>query len=301
VRRPRRVNVPGADYQIQVVGHQRTPFSDFYHALVGMPWWATIATIAGVFLGADALFAFGYRASGGVAHAAAGSFGDAFYFSVQTMGTIGYGAMYPESRVANLLVVLQSLVSLTLTALATGLVFAKFSRSTARIVFTRHAVISPVNGVPTLSFRVGNQRGNQIVDAQIRVVVVRTERVSEGGDFYRMIDLPLTRERALSLSRSWTVQHVIDERSPLCRMSPEEARAQEIEVQVMVVGLDDRTMQTIHALHRYYTADLLWGARHVDLLSEPSEGLMVLDLRRFHVVEPAHPIAGFPYPRESDR
>jgi inward rectifier potassium channel len=295
------VNAPGADYEVQVVGHRPTPLRDFYHALVGMPWWATIGTIAAVFLGADAIFGLGYLATGGVAHAAHGSFGDAFYFSVQTMGTIGYGAMYPDSRGANLLVVLQSLVSLTLTALATGLVFAKFSRSTARLVFTRQAVISPVNGVPTLSFRVGNERGNQIVDAQIRVVVVRTERIAEGGVFYRMIDLALTRERALTLSRSWSVQHVIDDRSPLYRMSPEEARIQEIEVQVMVVGLDDATMQMVHALHRYYTADLLWGARHADVLTEPTEGLLVLDLRRFHVVEPSRPAAGFPYPREPGR
>jgi inward rectifier potassium channel len=295
------VDVPGADYQIQVVGHRPTPLRDFYHALVGMPWWATIGTIAAVFVGADAIFALGYLASGGIAHAAAGSFGDAFNFSVQTMGTIGFGAMYPQSRGANLLVVLESLVSLTLTALATGLVFAKFSRSTARMVFTRQAVISPVNGVPTFSFRVGNERGNQIVDAKIRVVLMRTELLAEGGTFYRMVDLPLTRDRALSLSRSLTVQHVIDDRSPLHQMSPEEARAQEVEVQVMVVGLDDATMQTVHSLHRYYVNDLLWGARHADVLSEPSERLLVLDLRRFHVVEPSRPTPGFPYPRESDR
>jgi inward rectifier potassium channel len=294
------VNIPGADYQIEVVGHRRTPLRDFYHALLGLPWWATIGTIAAVFLAVNALFALGYLATGGVAHAGAGSFADAFFFSVQTMGSIGYGAMYPESRWANLLVVLQSLVGLTLTALATGLVFAKFSRSTARMVFTRQAVISPVNGVPTLSFRVGNQRGNQIVDAQIRMVLVRSERIAEGGTFYRMIDLPLTRERALTLNRSWTVQHIVDERSPLHRMTPEEAKAQEIEVHVMVVGLDDSTMQTVHALHNYYTVDLVWGARHADVLTEAREGLLVLDLRRFHEMVPTRPVENFPYPRDPD-
>jgi inward rectifier potassium channel len=297
VSRPRHSADPGANYEIRVVGAQSTPLRDFYHALVRMPWWATISTIGAVFLGANGLFAVGFLATGGVAHAAPRSFSDAFYFSVQTMGTIGYGVMYPASRAANLLVVAESMVGLTLTALATGLVFAKFSRSRARIVFTHQAVISPVNGRPTLSFRLGNERGNQIVDASIRVVLVRTEQIAEGGTFYRTIDLALTRDRALSLARSWTVQHPIDERSPLHRLSPEDAATQEIEVHVMVIGLDDATMQMVHAMHRYYAHEILWGARHVDVLSEPSPALLVLDLRRFHDVEATRPAGEFPYPR----
>jgi inward rectifier potassium channel len=176
-------------------------------------------------------------------------------------------------------------------------VFAKFSRSTGRLVFTRQAVISPVNGRPTLSFRLGNERGNQIVDATIRVVLVRTEQVTEGGTFYRTIDLELTRHRALSLARSWTVQHPIDERSPLYRLSPEDAAREEIEVHVMVVGLDDATMQMVHGIHRYYAGQILWGARHVDVLSEAGPALLVLDLRRFHDVEATRPSDEFPYPR----
>ena len=129
------------------------------------------------------------------------------------------------------------------------------------------------------------------------MLLVRTERLAEGGSFYRMIDLKLTRERALSLSRSWSVQHVIDDKSPLFGVTPEQAAALEIEVHVMVVGLDDATMQTVHALHYYYLGQILWGARHADVLSEPSEGLMLLDLRRFHDVEPTAPAEGFPYPR----
>jgi inward rectifier potassium channel len=301
VRRQRPFVNPGADYQIQVVGHRPTPLRDFYHALVRMPWWATFATIGAVFLAANGLFGLGFLATGGVAHAARGSFVDAFYFSVQTMGTIGYGAMYPESHRANMLVVFESLVSLIFTALATGLVFAKFSRSTARLEFSREAVIGPVNGVPTLAIRVGNARGNQIVDTQIRVMVVRTEQLEEGGTFYRMIDLALTRKRALTLSRSLTVQHPIDAASPFYQLSPEEARRRELEIHVLVVGLDDTTMQTVHGLHQYYTPQIRWGARHADVLSQPNEQLVVLDLRRFHDVEPTRPTPDFPYPRDPDR
>src|SRR5208282_1514931 len=139
---------PGADYEIRIVGQRRTPLRDFYHALLRLPWWATIAAISGAYLLANAVFALAYLLVGGVEHAAPGSFADAFFFSVQTMGTIGYGAMYPGSTAANAVVVVESIVSLLLTAISTGIVFAKLSRSRARCVFTRYAVIAPFNGVP---------------------------------------------------------------------------------------------------------------------------------------------------------
>jgi inward rectifier potassium channel len=215
------------------------------------------------------------------------------------MGTIGYGAMYPESPAANLLVVIESIVSLLLTALSTGLVFAKFSRSTARIVFSDHAVIGPLNGgVPTLMFRMGNLRGNQIVDAQIRVVFTRTERNPDGSTFYRMTDLKLTRERALSLSRSWSVMHPLGPESPFHGQTPESCIADEVELQIMVLGLDDITMQPVHAAHRYLASQILWGARHADVLSERADGNLVLDLNNFNVTEPSVATPEFPYPRE---
>jgi len=242
------------------------------------------------------VFAFAYVLVGGVEHAAPGSFRDAFFFSVQTMGTIGYGAMYPGSAAANVVVVVEAIVSLLLTAMSTGIVFAKLSRSTARCVFTRRAVISPVDGVPTLMFRLGNERGNQIVDAKIRVVLYRTERTDDGRTQYRVHDLNLVRGEALSLSRSWNVLHAIDEMSPLWRETPASMAANEIELQVMMVGLDDITMQTVHAGHRYFAKDILWGARLADILSETPDGHLLLDLRRFHEVEPTAPAPDFPYP-----
>jgi inward rectifier potassium channel len=297
-RKPTRFVAPGATYGIRVVGDRRARLHDFYHALLRLPWWVTVAAISGVFLVANAVFAVAYLLVGGIAHGQPGSFADAFFFSVQTMGTIGYGALYPESLAANLLVVAQSITSLTLTALATGLVFAKFSRSTALLVFTRQAVISPMNGVPTLMFRLGNQRGNQIVDARIRVVMVRSEKTAEGGTFYRMLDLKLQRDHSLSLSRSWSALHPIDAQSPLAGETPQSVEAKEIELQVSVVGIDDITMQTVHAGHRYFTHQILWGRRHADVLSEASDGDLILDLRKFHDVEPTTPTADFPYPRE---
>jgi inward rectifier potassium channel len=292
----KRIREPGADYEIRIVGDRRAPLSDFYHALLERPWWVTIAAIVGTFLTANAIFAVAYLIVGGVAHAAASSFRDAFFFSVQTMGTVGYGAMFPQSTAANLVVTAEAITGLTLTALATGLVFAKFSRSTARLIFTENVTISPVNGVPTLQFRLGNERGNSIVDAQIKVLLVRTEITAEGRTFYRMLDLALTRQRALSLSRSWNVVHVIDRESPLYGETPASLAAKEIELQVQVIGLDDATMQMVHGGHRYFARNFLWGQRLADVLSETPDGHLLLDLRKFHDVEPTEPTADFPYP-----
>jgi inward rectifier potassium channel len=292
---------PGADYEIRVVGARATPLRDFYHGLLRLPWWATLTTVAVAVLAANVLFALAYVEVGGVAHAAPGSFADAFFFSVQTMGSIGYGIMYPESRLANLLVVAESITGLSLFALVTGLVFAKFSRSTGRIVFSREAVISPVDGVPTLSFRIGNERGNRIIDAQIRVVLVRTERRAEGDTFYRMRDLKLSRGQALTLARSWSVLHPMDDESPLRGQSQEAFVAADSELQVLVTGLDDVTMQTVAAIHQYFGHQVIWGARHVDVLSEDSQGSLTLDLRRFHDRESTRPTAEFPYPQVQSR
>jgi inward rectifier potassium channel len=294
--KPQTIRQPGADYEIRVVGARKTPLRDFYHALLRLPWWMTIAAIGGSFLVANAIFAVAYLAVGGVGHAESGSFLDAFFFSVQTMGTIGYGAMFPESVAANCVVVIESIASLTLTALATGLVFAKFSRSTARIMFTKHAVIAPLDGKPTLMFRLGNERGNQIVDARIRVVLMRSEQTAEGGKFYRMLDLKLTRDRSLSLSRSWNALHVIDRDSPLSGETPASMVEKEVELQVLVVGLDDASMQTVHGAHHYYTHDILWGQRLADVLSEVDGEHLVLDLRKFHDLVPTEPTPDFPYP-----
>jgi inward rectifier potassium channel len=303
LKRPKRtvrIVQPGANYGIRVLGDERAPLRDFYHALLRLPWRVTVLAISGVFLAVNALFAVAYLVVGGVAHGVPGSFGDAFFFSVQTFGTIGYGNLFPETMAANLLVVAESITSLTMTALATGLVFAKFSRSTARLVFTKHAVISPLNGVPTLQFRLGNQRGNQIVDARIHVVMMRTEKLLEGGTFYRMLDLKLTRERQLSLQRSWSALHVIDASSPLYGETPESFEAKEIELQVAVVGIDDITMQPVHGQHRYFTHQFLWGFRMSDILHEDTDGDLVLDLHKFQHTEPTLPTETFPYPRPRD-
>jgi inward rectifier potassium channel len=284
-----------AEYEVRILGAARTPLRDFYHALLQLSWPTTMAFIALGYGTVNLLFALFYFAVGGIQGARAGSLADAFYFSVETMGTIGYGSMYPATDAANWVMVVESTTSLVLTALATGLVFAKFSRPTARVMFSRRVSLAPMNGVPTLSFRLGNQRKNRIVEATIRVALSRSERTLEGKDFFRTTDLKLTRERLL-LTRSWNVLHVVDETSPLFGATPESLEANGVELFVSLVGLDDTWMQTVHATHRYAARDIAWGYRLADVLTDHGH-LIVLDLTKFNDVEPAEPLASFPYPR----
>jgi inward rectifier potassium channel len=284
---------------IVVVGARAHPLRDAYHLLLRMRWPWALATIAGSYLAINALFALAYVRLGGIAGAHDGSFKDAFYFSVQTMGTIGYGAMYPATDAANTLVIAESVVGLILTALATGIVFARFSQTSSQLVFSEKAAIAPMNGVPTLSFRIGNDRASTIVEAVVRVALIRTEKTAEGKTLYRILDLELSRDRSPALSRSWTVMHPITEKSPLFGRSPEACGAEEIELLVSVVGTDDTSLQPVHGRHRYLTEEIVWGAHLSDVLTELDDGRLRLDLTRFHALEPSEPTEGFPYPRKA--
>lgn len=280
---------------IVVKGAPRAPFRDYHHRFLRAPWWLALSAIVAVFLALNAGFAALYLLTGGIKHARPGSFADAFYFSVQTMGTIGYGDMYPASTAANWLVVGEAVVSLILTAVATGLIFSKFSQLRARVVFTNTITVTTMDGVPTMMFRLGNERGNQIVEALLHVVMIRTVHTQEGMHLYKMFDLKLVRERSQAFTRSWTAMHNITSDSPLYGVTEAQMNDEEIEFIVSVTGTDDTSLQPVHAQRHYTHKDVLWGARHADILSEQPDGLIVLDLTKFHDTVPTKATPEFPY------
>jgi inward rectifier potassium channel len=280
---------PSPPFQPIILGEPRAFLRDAYHAFLRMRWSLSILVIAAGFMALNFAFALVYFFLGGIANARPGSLLDMLYFSVQTTATIGYGSMYPATDLANVLVMAESAAALIVTALATGLVFAKFSRSTARVRFSQRAVITPVDGVPTLMLRIGNERGNSIVSAQVRAVLSRAELTREGERYYRFHDLQLTRDWAPALSRTWTVMHHIDERSPLHGADAATLAAWDAELVVTVTGIDDITMQQLHAMHSYDYPDLHWQAKLATMLSTRADGAFVVDLRKFHEVDPLPP------------
>jgi inward rectifier potassium channel len=281
-------------YEIEIVNAPRARWVDLYHSLLRAPWWADFTLIAVAFVLSNVLFASVYWAIGGVANATLPQ--HYLFFSVQTMGTIGYGVMYPQTDAANVLVVLESIFGLILTALFTGLVFAKFSLVRARVRFASKTAFAPIDGKPTLMIRAGNLRSNNLVEARAHVGLVRTEVTQEGVTVYRMYDLKLTREMTQQFSRAWTLMHIVDDSSPLKGATPESLIKEEVEIIITLVGTDDASGQSVHARARYFATDIMFGHRHADMLSDVSPTKMRLDLKFFDVMVPTKPIDGFPFP-----
>ncbi len=273
-----------AGYSIEVIGVPVPGLRDLYHALLRVPWWATLGVIVGGYLALNAVFALLYLLTGGVASVRPGSFLDAFFFSVQTMGTIGYGDMHPATTAANLLMVGESVTGLIVTAMATGLVFVRFSQTRARLMFSAKVAVGRMDGMPTLMVRIGNERRGNIVDCRFHLSITRKTKTAEGVVIYRLDDLPLVRSRAPALSRAWTVMHVIADGSPLHGYDADRLAEVEGELQLEVMGIDDTSLQPVHGRYTWFAGSVAWDARLADVLSETPEGDMVVDLRQFHEV-----------------
>ena len=260
---------------------------DPYHLLLTISWpWFLVLIALGYFV-ANSLFALAYLAGGNcIANARPGNFLDAFFFSVQTMASIGYGVMYPLTGYANAMVAIEALTGLMGLAMGSGLMFARFSRSTARVLFSRVAVIAPSNGVPTLMLRAANQRRNQILEAQLRVRLTRDELTTEGHFMRRIHDLKLVRSQNPVFSLSWTAMHPIDEHSPLYGITAETLAAAEATIIVTLSGIDETVSQILHARHIYAAQDILWNMRFADILMITPDGHRHIDYTRFHDVIP---------------
>ena len=298
---PRRVLNNGLSYSFTIIGGAPTPWWDLYHSLLRVAWWQMLSVVVAVYVSINVAFASLYMVVGGVANARPGNFEDAFYFSVQTLGTIGYGSMYPASHAANALMAVESVVGLLVTAFATGLVFVRFSRVRGRILFSERLALSPMDGRPTLMLRLGNLRRNRIYDAEFRLTLSRTRRSAEGMVIYKSEELKLVRDRAPTLQQSWMVLHTIDEGSPLHGETPESLLKADAEISVAVTGVDDASLQPVHGRQTWETTHLVWGARLVDVLKEDAQGNVEMDLSRFHDLEPTVATAEFPYPEPAQR
>ena len=272
---------------IRAIGRPWQPTKDIYHFLLKRSWTAFFLVVASGFLCANALFALLYVAQpGAVQNARPGSFEDAFFFSVQTLATIGYGGMAPATRYAHVVVTFEALIGILSVALVTGITFSKFARPTARIVFSDRMVVTSRNGVPHLMFRLANWRQNQVLEAQLRLAILLTETTAEGETLRRPHELTLTRDRNPLFSLTWLAMHKIDESSPLhASGAVDRLRAQKAQLFVTLYGVDETVGQNIHARHRYELDDIVWGGRFRDLLTDLEDGSRLLDYRVFHEIE----------------
>jgi inward rectifier potassium channel len=285
-RRIRFVPSARATPPIRTRGQYVSLFEDLYHKVLGLAWWRFFLYVAAGWLGANVLFASLYAAQPGCVSNAAG-FEDAFYFSVQTLATIGYGGMAPATRYGHLVVVSEALVGTLAVALLAGVTFAKFARPTARVLFSDKVVVGLRDGVPHMVFRLANWRGNMVVEGQLRIFVLLLEKTREGDTIRVPHELPLVRDRTALFALTWIPMHRIDGRSPFWGGEAAIARLREQRAEIFLAftGLDETIGQPIHARHRYRPEDIVWNARHADVLTIEPDGTRTIDYGAFHDVE----------------
>lgn len=267
---------------------------DLYHWLVTLKWRYFLLLVACVYLGVNALFALLYLWGGAHLNGAkVGSFWDAFFFSVQTFSTIGYGALTPATSWANAVVAAEALCGMAITAMVTGLTFSKFSLPTARVIFSHHAIIRDFEGKRVLMFRMANIRGNQIVDAKLHVFLVRTVYLPDGEMFRKMTDLPLSRHHSSMFVLSWTAMHELDVHSPLYQQDAASWREQECEIVIALSGTDGTFGQAIQARHSYTIDEVVFDHRFVDIMGR-EHGKVILDMTHFHETAPLNTLGQGP-------
>lgn len=289
---PRLLNRDGS-FNVRRDGLPRLASLSLYHALLSLTWPRFIGLLVGGYLLVNLLFALAYAACGpgalGGAPAATmgGSFLRAFFFSVHTFATIGYGNVVPVTLPANLLVTLETIVGLLGFALGTGVLFARFARPTARIIFSSRAVIGPYRGGRGFMFRLVNGRSSQLIELDVKVLFSRIE--TRGGTRTRRYDeLKLERRHVVFFPLSWTVVHPIDEASPLFGRSQEDLRRCESEVLILLSGIDETFAQTVHARTSYKADEVVVGARFVNIYKpRAADGSESIDISRLSEIEAA--------------
>ncbi|MEI9888705.1 MAG: hypothetical protein WDN08_19835 [Rhizomicrobium sp.] len=291
-RNPPNLNRARPGQRVAIVkGQDESRWTDVYHAILTVPWWAFFAGLFGFFVTVNLIFALLYLADPtGLSNSRHGNFWDVFLFSFETISSMNYTGFAPQTTYANVIVAIEGFFSLLTLALFTGTIFARFSRPFSRIVFSNRAVIVPYDGCPTLMFRAANQRGNSILDAEIKLSLARQQISREGMEMRRFEDIRPMRQRSSLFALSWTIMHRIDRSSPLYGMTTNTMFEQQVEIVVMLSGLDEVLADRVYARHSYSVEDIVWGRKFVDVLSTTPQGRRIVDLTRFHDTEELTPV-----------
>ncbi|WP_321813738.1 MULTISPECIES: ion channel [unclassified Paraburkholderia] len=267
-----------------VYGMPVQTWRDFYHYALTMRWPTFFASLGALFMVLNAAFAGLYLlGTAPIANQYPHGFAGAFFFSVETLATVGYGDMHPQTVYAHLVATLEIFVGMASIALATGLVFARFSRPRAKIWFARQVVVHPLEGRMTLMARAANARQNVIAEAYAKLRLIRIETTSDGYTARRIYDLDLVRAEHPLFTLGWNLMHVIDESSPLYGASAESLAKQAASLHLVIEGSDESTAQTMQARHIWTDAEIRWQHRYVDLMSD-ADGTSVMDYTHFHDV-----------------
>ncbi len=275
------------DFEVETRGLAPGFWTDLYHRSMTVSWPIFFASAALIFIVLNAVFAALYILGD---HPVANVSDDLplslFYFSIETLATVGYGDMHPQTNYGHLVATVEIFTGMSFLAVMTGLIFARFSRPKARFVFAKYPVVGNRQGQPTLMIRIANARHNTISQATARLWLVREEQMAEGDTVRRFYELILDRNEHPVFSLSWTVFHAIDETSPLYRMDPEELAATDATLVLNLGGIDDSSAQRLAARKVYSHDDIRWRYRYVDMTGDSPQGRLLIDYTKFHDVTP---------------
>ena len=283
----RRMRLRLRAYELGKRGAVRFDWRDPYHIAAGLSWPGFLALIVGFDLALNAGFATLYWAVPGcLANARPGSFADAFFFSMETLATVGYGVMAPASFYGHVVASTEILCGMMFMALATGLTFVRFSRPRAKILYAAKAVVARHNGARTLMVRIANGRTSLLVDGAARFYALIAERSAEGQFYRRIHELPLLRSRIPIFGLTWTLMHVLDQASPLTGLDAAALRAAEVRLFLAITARDPTLAAEVHDIHDYGAEEIAFGMRYAEAVSIDAAGRPIADLGRVSEIEP---------------
>ena len=293
VARGTRRRLLNRDGSFNVVLEGLNPLSSLslYHWLLKISWPRFLAFITITYVAINGLFAVGFLLCGPDAlQSSAGYFSGqpffrAFFFSVDTFATIGYGNIVPVGVIPNTLVTIEALLNIVGVALATGVIFARFSRPSARVIYSRNAVVAPYRGITALEFRIANARSSQLIDVQVQAILTKIER-SGASTVRRFYELELERNRVVFFPLSWTVVHPIAPGSPMFGLTHSDLVEADAELLVLLIATDETQSQTVHSRSSYEADEIVWGAKFANMLMRSeSEGIVGMNLSQIHDIE----------------
>jgi inward rectifier potassium channel len=287
-RRSRKIRVRSGQFEFVKINAKKFDWRDTYHFILTLTWPGFAGLIFGVYLIINIVFAALYMLD---AHAVAemppGSFLHAFFFSVETLATVGYGHMYPDSVYGHLISMFEIMVGMFGLAVITGLIFVRFSRPTARIHFSKVVVIAPFDGVPNLMIRVANLRHHAMVEPDFRMLLIRSTITAEGDDVRRFRSLTLDFDHLITFPAVLTVRHRIDEESPLFGMTPEDFQQQDIRIVASIVGVETVIVAPVQGFVDYNYDQIQWNRRFVEIYAQNEQGDWTVDYGRIDETEEA--------------
>jgi inward rectifier potassium channel len=273
--------------EIETLGLSQGFWSDLYHRSMVVSWPVFFGSAAALFVALNAVFGFLYSLGHEpIANAAQNGPLASFYFSIETLATVGYGDMHPQTNYGHLIATIEIFTGMCFLAVMTGLIFARFSRPRARFEFANNPVITRHEGRQTLMIRMANARHNAISRANARLWIFRIERTKEGEERRRFYELKLDRNDHPIFALSWNLFHVIDKDSPLHGLTESDLTEIDALLVLNVGGIDDSSTQQLHARRIYSWRDIRWHHRYKDITSVSPQGRLLLDYTKFHDTVP---------------